>query len=100
MRKVNNEILKAEQNLQFPTVAKTFKVIDANTVTAIVDRDLVQKLENHEKVDRNLIQALSVQIWGYRKEELGLVNADGFSGTFSWPLAYNDFLGYMAGLLQ
>ncbi len=100
MRNISNEILKAENNLQFPTVAEKFNVIDSNTVTAIVDHDLVQKLESRKKVDRDLLQALSVQIWGYKKEELALQQIEGFPSLYAWSLKYDDFLGYMAGVLE
>ena len=100
VRQISKEIVDAERNLQFPIVAEKFNVIDSNTVTAIVDEDLVRRLEDREKVDRNLIQALSVQIWGYRKEELALNPIAGFPGLYCWPLLYNSFLGYMAGVLQ
>lgn len=100
IKNVSNEIIRAERNLQFPIVAKEFNVIDSYTVTVIIDPDLVEKLNNHEKIDRNLIQSLSVQVWGYRKEELGLVPVAGFPGMFSWSLKYDNFLGYMAGVLQ
>lgn len=97
---ISKKIVDAEKNLKFPFVANEFNVIDSKTVTAIIDEELVRRLEDREKVDRNLIQAMSVQIWGYRKEELALRPIAGFPGMYGWSLLYNDFLGYMAGVLQ
>lgn len=100
MRKISNEILMAERNLQFPDVDEKFKVIDSNTVTAVVDQELIALLEQRKRIDRNALQSLSVQIWGYRKEELALKPINGFSDLYAWTLMYDDFLGYMAGVLQ
>lgn len=100
MKIIVNEILRAERNYQFREVADKFTVIDSCTVTAVVDRDLVHRLTNREKIDRNLMQALSVQIWGYQREKWALEQIDGFRGLYSWGLAYDCFLGYMAGVLQ
>jgi CRISPR-associated endonuclease/helicase Cas3 len=100
MRRISKEIIIAEQNLQFPVVEEKFHVIDSDTVTAIIDEELIKQLEEKEKVDMNLIQAMSVQIWGYRKEELALRPISGFPGMYGWSLLYDSFLGYMAGVLQ
>jgi hypothetical protein len=100
LRSACDEILKAERAYRFPDVADKFTVIDSNTVTAIVDEQLVKKLEHREKVSPNQIQALSVQIWKYREFEYGLEPVAGFTGLNAWKLMYDDFLGYMAGVLQ
>jgi len=100
MRRISKEIVLAEQNLQFPLVAEKFHVIDSDTVTAIVDEELIKRLEEKEKVDMNLIQAMSVQIWGYQKGELALRPISGLPGMYGWSLLYDSFLGYMAGVLQ
>lgn len=95
-----DEILKAERHLQFPTVAKEFRVIDSDTVTAIVDPDLIAKLERREKVNANEIQALSVQIWRSREIEYALEPLERYPSLRAWKLAYDTFLGYMAGVFE
>jgi CRISPR-associated endonuclease/helicase Cas3 len=100
IKAISNEIVKAERNLQFPTVAEKFNVIDSHTVTVIVEPDLVERLLKREKVAPRIMQELSVQIWGYRKSEFGLKAIDGFPELYHWPLLYDRFLGYMAGVIQ
>ncbi|MBI4962190.1 MAG: DEAD/DEAH box helicase [Desulfomonile tiedjei] len=99
LRDVSNVILKAERNLQFPIVAEKFTVIDSDTVTVIVDLDLIESLKSHEKVDPDMIQRSSVQIWRYREHDYNLESVPGFRGLYRWTLGYDDFLGYMAGVL-
>jgi CRISPR-associated endonuclease/helicase Cas3 len=100
LRSACDEILKAERAYRFPDVADRFTVIDSHTVTAIVDEQLVKKLEHRERVSPNQIQTLSVQIWKYRGPEYGLAPIVGFPGLYAWKLMYDHFLGYMAGVLQ
>jgi len=95
-----DEIITAEKNWQFPIVSDKFKVIDSNTITVIVDRNLIKKLENREKINPELIQACSVQIWRYREIEYVLKSVLGYPGLYFWTLLYDDFLGYMSGVLQ
>jgi hypothetical protein len=92
--------VKAEQGGKFPVVSDEFKVIDSNTVTAIVDHNLLEKVEKREAIDHNLLQMLSVQIWWHQKENWALKPVDGFPGLYFWPLLYDNFLGYMAGVLE
>jgi hypothetical protein len=100
LRTACDEILKAERAYRFPVVADKFTVIDSNTVTAIVDEELVKRLQRRERVPPNQIQTLSVQIWKYRESDYGLVPIMGFPGLNAWRLMYDDFLGYMAGVFQ
>jgi CRISPR-associated endonuclease/helicase Cas3 len=96
-------ILKAERNLQFPTVAEKFTVIDAATLTVIVDRELIDSLENpacRDAVDPSVLQRLSVQIWGYRATDYAVRLLTGYRGLYAWTLGYDTFLGYMAGVLK
>nr|HPJ97436.1 hypothetical protein [Syntrophales bacterium] len=46
------------------------------------------------------IQKSSVQIWGYRLEYLRLPEVMYHPGVYKWIYEYNDFLGYMAGILS
>jgi len=101
LKQVSQDILKAETNLQFPSVTDKFKVIDSDTVTAVVETNLINDLEAHKKVDRIVLQSQSVQIWrrkclpGGALTELALL-----PGLYKWNLLYDEFLGYMAGVLQ
>jgi CRISPR/Cas system-associated endonuclease/helicase Cas3 len=101
---LNDELLKAEstkdaRNADFPKVAELFKVIDANTVTVVVAPHLQEQLLQGKWCGREEIQMHSVQIWGWRVQELGLREFSRFPGLYGWPYDYDSFLGYMSGLL-
>ncbi|MBU4304753.1 MAG: CRISPR-associated endonuclease Cas3'' [Candidatus Omnitrophica bacterium] len=92
-------INKAEEALQFPEVNKLFKVIDADTRTVLVDKNIIERLKRYEKMDWQDIQDGSVQMWAYRISDLKLQEMERYPGLFEWNYAYNDFIGYMAGIL-
>lgn len=93
-------LLKAEDSLRFPQVEKEFRVIASDTRTVVVDTALVKRLAHHQSVDWREIQTCSVQIWGYRLTELRLPEISGHPGLYEWTYDYNDFVGYMAGVLR
>lgn len=98
------ELLKAESSsnsgeTDFPKVAELFKVIDAYTVTVVIAPALQEQLRQGRWCGRDALQKHSVQIWGWRIDELSLKEFPKFPGLYGWPLSYDAFLGYMAGLL-
>lgn len=99
MPKKKEDILKAERNADFPTVEELFRVISSNTLTAVVDQTLVDRLDRGEKVTRAELQGGSVQIWQDRAEDWGAVDFAFIPGLKKWTLPYDAFLGYMAGVL-
>lgn len=92
------EISDAEQNLNFETVEDKFKVINSDTVSVLIDKDIAGKLRNYEYVGWREIQSSSVQIWSNKKNKLGLEEIR--PGIFAWAYSYDNFIGYMAGLLE
>jgi len=96
----SDSLLKSEEGLRFPRVESDFRVIASDTRTVIIGEDLVRKLENHLLVDWRDIQKSSVQIWGYRLNDLCIPEVLGHPGMYKWIYAYNDFIGYMAGILS
>ena len=95
----SDSLLKSEEGLRFPQVEKDFRVIASDTRTVVVDTEIVKKLEYHLSVDWRDIQKASVQIWGYRLDALRIPEILGHPGMYKWSYAYNDFIGYMAGIL-
>jgi CRISPR-associated endonuclease/helicase Cas3 len=89
----------AESNLDFPEVEKLFKVISNNTLTVLVNDDVIERLKNREQVSRNDIQKNSVEIWHYKKEDWGLTELTHYAGLF-YGLDYDSFIGYMKGGLS
>lgn len=89
-----------EERLQFPQVEKNFQVITSDTRTVVVGKELIEKLERHHPVDWRDIQKSSVQIWGYQLEKLCIQEFERYHGLYKWIYEYNDFIGYMAGILK
>lgn len=101
---ISDELIRAEstgdaRNADFPKVAELFKVIDTKTVTVVVAQNLQEQLRKGKWCGREELQKHSVQIWGWRVEELRLEEFKRFPNVYGWRLLYDDFLGYMAGLL-
>jgi len=57
-------------------------------------------LESHLPIDWRDIQKSSVQIWGYRLDDLRIPEVLDHPGIYKWTYAYDDFIGYMAGILS
>lgn len=101
---INDELLRAEstgdaRNTDFPKVAELFKVIDNNTLTVVVADKLQEQLRKGKWCGRGELQKNSVQIWGWRAEDLRLEEFMRFPSVYGWRLPYDSFIGYMAGLL-
>jgi CRISPR/Cas system-associated endonuclease/helicase Cas3 len=93
------KLLRAEQEMRFPQVENEFKVIKSDTRTVIINDDISKRIENFERVEWREIQNNSVQIWGYKLNALEIVEINGKPGVHKWTLAYDVFIGYMAGVL-
>jgi CRISPR-associated endonuclease/helicase Cas3 len=95
----DDPIVKAERSGEFPEVKDKFKVIDDNTVTVVIDSELKRCLELREFVSVSYLQQKSVNIYSYLINKYSLKPFDDYPGLFWWTLAYDDFIGYMAGAL-
>jgi CRISPR-associated endonuclease/helicase Cas3 len=89
-----------EKTMRFPQVEKGFHVIAGDTRAVVVEKSLIERLEGYEPVAWQDIQEGSVQIWGYRLEALQTPEFTNHPGVYRWNLLYDDFIGYMAGILQ
>ena len=94
-----SKVSAAEKRLDFPEVEKLFRIIGDNTRTVVVGDDLVRRIESFEPVDWREIQKRSVQIWGYRIDELHVPELCRHPGIYAWHLAYSPFIGVMEGIL-
>lgn len=94
-------LVKAEQDMEYPEVADRCRVIEADTVTVVIDPGLAQTIRDHKKVSKLELLQYSVQIWGKRIEKLGLKPISRVGDLYEWNHAYDpEFLGYMAGVLK
>lgn len=96
----NDPIVKAEKGRQFPEVEHMFKVITSNTLTAIIDEDLRGRIERREKLEPSEIQQKSVEIYSSKALQYGVMPLLGSVDLYAWMLEYDNFLGYMTGVLK
>jgi hypothetical protein len=89
------KLLKLENDLEFSSVEEKFKIIEADTRFAVIDRDFAECIRNGY-VDWRELQEKSVQIRGYMLDKLNIPEI--LEGIFLWDLGYDDFLGYMEGV--
>lgn len=86
-----------ENMCSFKTIAHYYKVIDSNTKTVIVDEKLAQKLL-FKQFDWRELQKNALQISAYK---LDMYHAKHLiDNIYQWTLSYDDFLGYMAGVIE
>ena len=94
---LSDALLSAEKKLNFPEVCKSFRIIPENTVLAIVDEALKQKL-HYGQANWKDIQRMGVSIREDRAKKLRLPEL--LPGVYNWNLRYDSFLGIMAGVLD
>lgn len=95
----DDPIVKAERKVHFPEVNELFCVIPSNTITVIVDEDLRRRIDSHDRIDFREIQQKSVAIYTAKALKYAVAPLRGHDGLYAWTLAYDEFLGYMAGAL-
>lgn len=99
-------LIDFEKNMEYPSVSEECRVINVDTRTVIIDRNIVDALRNRERVPKQEIMKNSVQLWAYKIDKLALpaVFDHGQSSDadlFAWCYDYDpDFLGYMKGILK
>lgn len=94
-------IQKYERNHEYPEVASMCKVIDADTKLVVMNTDIINLLENGEKISSIQLIKNSVQIWMSKVNELNLLPIKGYEDIFKWYDGGYDskFLGYMKAIL-
>ena len=100
LKKKAGQIRHAEDKRDFPEVAELYQVIDENTVTAVVDKELAERLRRHERVDPIEVLKHSVRIRRCKVVEYSLTPIIE-DEIYEWTLNYDpELLGYMAGVLE
>ena len=90
-------LMKQENAMQFQNVAQEFKVIDSDTVTVVIDEAFAEEIVQG-KGDWKQLQKKSVSISRTKIKQWNLKEiAD---DVFQWTLGYDEFLGYMRGVLD
>lgn len=97
-------ILQAEREADYPGVAKLCRLITAETCTVLVDPGLIARFETRKRDQfpsaREVLKH-SVQIWSGRLDAGKIpVKPIGFDDElWAWIGGYDNFLGYMAGMM-
>lgn len=90
-------LMEQEETMQFQTVDHAFTVIDSDTVPVVIDASLAEAIVRG-KGDWHELQKKSVSIRRCQIKEWGLQEIA--AGVYQWALGYDDFLGYMHGVLN
>lgn len=89
-------LLEQENLMQFQTLDRKFEVIDNDTVPAVVDATLAKAIASG-KGDWSALQKKTVSI---HRAKVRLWNMKEIAGgVYQWTSGYDDFLGYMYGVL-
>jgi hypothetical protein len=102
----SNQLLTEEKNLNFQDIDEDFKIIDSETATVLVNREIIEKLEMGVPLNWQIIQENSVQLWMTKIKKLRLHRVKGCGRNdeiYSWIDSYDydqEFLGIMSGILQ
>jgi hypothetical protein len=81
-------------------VEEQSRVIKDQTALVVVDEKIVIRLENGEQVAPNELARASVRMWFLKTKRLSLPNVAGARDElFKWNRDYDDFIGYMKGLI-
>ncbi|NLK41243.1 MAG: CRISPR-associated protein, partial [Planctomycetes bacterium] len=78
-------------------VEKQFKVIDTDTRLVVVDPNVAERLR-YSSVSWKELQRVTVQIAKYKLDELSTPML--LDSIYEWNLDYNNFIGYMAGIIK
>jgi CRISPR-associated endonuclease/helicase Cas3 len=93
---------KAENERNYPEVAKLGRVISADTRLVVVDPTLKSRLRHGRAVSSRALLDGSVQLWAKKIDKLGCEQLPHRGDElFLWNYRYDaDFLGIMAGVLR
>ncbi len=95
--KMIKQLMEQENAMQLQTVDREFEVIAADTIPAVVNLSLAEEIA-HGRSDWQMLQRQSVSI---RRDKIKQWNLKEIApGVYRWTLDYNDFLGYMRGVIN
>jgi CRISPR-associated endonuclease/helicase Cas3 len=97
---ISKELEEKESAFAFATVEQNFHVIDDNSVLAIVDKALLEKINKFGTVSWRDVQNGSIRVRKGILERLSIPEAPRYPGVYLWTAEYSPFLGYMEGVLK
>ena len=93
----NKTLVDSEVNQNFIDVENEFKVIDSDTRLTVIDSEIASEIQSG-KIDWQKLQKVSVQISKYKLDVFQTPIL--LDNIYRWTLGYDDFLGYMAGIIK
>jgi len=98
----DDPIVIAEKAGKYPEVAELFKVIEeGEAFTVVIDDALRDRIEAGEKPSKEDMQTLTVRMRLDQINRLRLPHIGRYPDLFfCYPECYDEFLGYMKGILQ
>ena len=97
---ISKELTEKENIFAFATVEQRFRVIDDCSLPAVVDKALIERIQNREIVTWRDIQNGSVQVRKKTLEKLAIRESQRYPGVYLWTAEYSVLLGYMEGVLK
>ena len=97
---VPEELVKQEGIYSYKTVEKNFRVIEDQSQLAVIDRQIIQKIQNYKDVSWREIQNNSVRVREKILQNLFIQESHRYPGLWLWDAAYSSFLGYMEAVLK
>lgn len=94
---IHKKLLEEEIAKGFPFVEKNFKVIENDTRIAVADDGIIERIR-YGLCDWQELQKHSLRIAYYKLKEMHIPEIT--EGFYHWNIGYDEFLGYMAGLLR
>jgi hypothetical protein len=91
------ELIAQEEEMDFKSLNDNFTVIDADTVTTIVDESLANQI-CYGHIDWRVIQQESVSVYRNKCQKWHMKEIA--KNLYQWTLSYDSFLGYMAGVID
>lgn len=93
----HQKMVDHEKLQNFQSVERDFKVINSDTRLAVIDKYTASRLR-YGNISWIELQKVSVQIAKYKLDEMKISPI--LDDIYYWSLGYDDFLGYMAGIIK
>ena len=102
---VARQIIELEKSADYPEVAKLCRIIAEDTRTILVSQELIERFQSSDPKkfpSPREVQRYSVQVWQNKLKEVPLTRPLGLDDNLVGiqPNCYDEFLGYMKGLLS
>jgi CRISPR-associated endonuclease/helicase Cas3 len=96
----SERLKRADAAGKYKETSHLYRVIDEDTVAAVVDSEIASRIEAGERLNPYDVLAASVRVPSHRVGKYKLLPLAGSDDLYKWTLAYDPgFLGYMDGVV-